>query len=80
MRISFNFDMKKSSNFTMEKDKFCLIIVTYILIKVLRLEFNKMVDSELRRTLINLDEHELELSLGSERSNHNLTILFNYEH
>jgi hypothetical protein len=47
----------------MEKDKFCLIIVTYILIKVLRLEFNKMDDSELRRTLINLDEHELELSL-----------------
>ena len=63
MRISFNFDMKKSSNFAMEKDKFCLIIVTYILIKVLRLEFNKMDDSELRRTLINLDEHELELSL-----------------
>ena len=39
-----------------------------------------MDDSELRRTLINLDEHELELSLGSERSNHNLTTLFNYEH
>jgi hypothetical protein len=64
MRISFNFDMKKSSNFAMEKDKlYSLIIVTYILIKVLRLEFNKMDDSELRRTLINLDEHELELSL-----------------
>jgi hypothetical protein len=34
----------------------------HILIKVLRSKFNKMDDSKLRRTFINLNEHELELS------------------
>ena len=35
----------------------------HILIKVLRSKSNKMDDSKLRRTFINLNEHELELPL-----------------